>query len=196
MSSQPGNITDKIQQLSWVLRAILPDISPCSEFDLLQQLKKFPQLDFLSHELADTHALFQNHFMLFHVLYRLRDLLWEQQLAHLSISPLSIIYQPYQAAEQGISQPDPLREYYLDLSQLLETSRHDVDEMMGRFWVSMQRDEHRQAALAVLELSDPVDDMTIRKSYQKLVMLHHPDRGGDELKIQELNLAMDVLLRR
>lgn len=196
MNKQSGQITEQIQQLSCILRAILPDISPCSEFELLKQLKSYPQLGFLNHELADTHRLFHNHFILFHGLYRLRELLWEQQLAHLEISPLSIIYQPYQAGEQSMSQPDPLRDYYLDLSQLMETTSYDVDEMMGRFWVNMQRNEHREDALAVLGLSDPVDDLMIRKSYQKLVMQHHPDRGGDELKIQELNLAMDVLLRK
>ena len=60
----------------------------------------------------------------------------------------------------------------------------------------MHRNQHRDEALAVLGLSDPVDDKTIKATFKKLVMQYHPDRGGDDLKLQELNMAMDLLKRK
>jgi hypothetical protein len=195
-----GRAKDKIlyktQKLGEIIQAELAEITPCSEYDLLKRLREYPELSYLKVESTDFHGLFRNHFLLFHVLYQLREKYWENQTAHLEISPLNIQYLPYQAGQQDLTESDPLRDYYLDLTQLEKTNQHDVDEMLGRFWVSMQRNEHRDEALAILGLSDPVDDKSIRKTYQKMVMQHHPDRGGDDVKLQELNLAMDILLRK
>ncbi|MGD8525810.1 MAG: DNA-J related domain-containing protein [Thioalkalispiraceae bacterium] len=196
MAAHIEQITTRIQQLSRILEKDLPLITPCTEHTLLTHLKALPETGFAELDSRDPHQLFQLHFLLFHVLYRLRDQYRQQHTAHLEISPLHIALLPYQAGEQGLSEADPLRDYYLDLSHLHSTSRHEVDEMLGRFWSTLGRDEHRAEALAVLGLSDPVDEPMIRKTYQKLVMQHHPDRGGDKLKLQELNLAMDVLLRK
>lgn len=188
--------TDKLKQLSKALQEILPLWLPCSEYELISKLREDTNLSFLISEPGDTYSLFQNHFLLFHVLYRLRDEWWAEQVAHLDISPLKIQYLPYQQGQQEIAEADPLHDFYLDLSYLDNTCQHDVDEMMGRFWVGMHRNEHRDEALAILGLSDPVDDKTIKTAYQKLVMQHHPDRGGDDLKLQELNLAMDLLKKK
>jgi len=39
--------------------------------------------------------------------------------------------------------------------------------------------------------TDDVD--TIKKAYRKLAMTHHPDRGGDQTKFQEIQAAYDTL---
>ena len=141
--------------------------------------------------------LFQQHFLLFHCLYRLQQELYAQQSAQLQISPLQIILLPYYSNETGaLAEADPVRSYYLDLSQLARTGAEDVDALLAEFWVRLSRHSRRNEALRILGLSDPVDDTTIRRRYRELVMAHHPDRGGDKDRLQLINAALADLLPR
>ncbi len=118
-----------------------------------------------------------------------------RQTGMLEIGALQIIlraYQPGPAAQMTL--PDPLRRYYLDLSHLADTSSEEVEAMLDTFWSYMTRHDRRAEALQVLELSDPVDDRTIRRRYRELVMRHHPDRGGETARLQLLNSALTALL--
>lgn len=45
----------------------------------------------------------------------------------------------------------------------------------------------------VLEVSPNATQEEIKKSFRKLVMKHHPDKGGDITKSQEINAAYEVL---
>jgi len=140
--------------------------------------------------------LFQRHFLLFHWLYQLRECYLAEQSGLLEISALCIQLLPYEPGPHAMELDDPLKEYYMDISQLHETGEDDVDELLARFWIALSRRESRAEALAILELADPIDDKMIRQTYRRLVMQHHPDRGGDTSKIQALNQAMDQLLPR
>lgn len=141
-------------------------------------------------------ALFQSHFLLFHTLYRLRDQFRSQRRFDMAIHTLNIRLLPYQAGDSGLEVCDDLSAYYGDLNHLFQTNETDVDAMLDWFWTQFVRDDHRDQALAVLELNDPVSDAEIRHQYRRLVMRYHPDRGGNVAKIQELNKAMDRLGRR
>ena len=61
------------------------------------------------------------------------------------------------------------------------------------FSLRLSEDE-RQAALTVLGLQDPVENTDIKMAYRRLAMAHHPDRGGDEETLKEINLAAKTLL--
>lgn len=168
-----------------------------SELDLIRRLQEqdhpwFPRPREAAHR---DHALFQVHFRLFHTLYRLRDQGWERQAFHLEIGPLCIRLLPYQAGEATLAQPDPLRAYYLDLRHLEQTTAEQVDEMLGAFWVRMQGWDQRETALQTLGLGPEADYETARRRYRVLAMEHHPDRGGDPQRLQEINRAMDQLAR-
>lgn len=46
----------------------------------------------------------------------------------------------------------------------------------------------------VLGVDKDADKKTIRSSYKKLVAIHHPDKGGDTQKFQEIQEAHDLLM--
>jgi DnaJ-domain-containing protein 1 len=144
-------------------------------------------------DLLDPLTLFRGHFQLFHVLYALRDRLWQEQNAHLCITPLRIALEPYQPGQAALAEPDPLHAYYADLSHLENTTTADVVKLLQQFWDGYGSRDRRQSALAVLELVDPVDFATIKRQYRRLAMRHHPDRGGDGRQLQTLNAALAVL---
>ncbi len=134
--------------------------------------------------------MFQLHFIIFHCLYRLRDNHWQQQSGLLEISPLKICLRPYLSAKSAIAEPDPLRAYYLDLQNLSATNEDDVIALLSQFWMRMNGDDERQAALKTLGLDMTASAEEIKNRYRKLVMQHHPDRGGDKANLQALNEAM------
>ncbi len=47
-------------------------------------------------------------------------------------------------------------------------------------------------ALAILGLSQPFDRLRLRAAHRRLQLHHHPDRGGDLHRSQQINAAADV----
>jgi hypothetical protein len=167
-----------------------------SEYELLGALDDGTAPEFHRPAFKDSLALFNVHFLLFHTLYRLRGELWTERSGHLEISPLRIVLRPYAPGAEGrLAEADPLCDYYLDLDNLRQTSRGEVDSMLDRFWSKLLARDQRREALQVLELDDPVDYATIKRRYRRLVMDHHPDRGGDKQRLQAINTAMAILER-
>ena len=99
-------------------------------------------------------------------------------------------------AAQQLGAHDPLRDYYLDWSQLETTTQADVEEMLNHFWEKYVRHDRRAEALEVLELAADADEAAIRAQYRRLAMRHHPDRGGDTARLQLINEAADLLLNK
>ncbi len=163
-----------------------------SEYSLMEQLSAIDALE-MPREHGDLLGLYRAHFLLFHSLYRLRDELWQRRAGHLDINPLAIVLRPYLPAQNGLSEPDAVRGYYLDLGQLQQTGTEQVAAMIASFWNRLNNPDQRQQALAELGLEDPVDDNIIRQRYRQLAMEHHPDRGGDTGRFQTIKQAMDDL---
>ena len=163
------------------------------EYDLIQNMKLQGFFDFLSQP-ALPHELFHAHFILFHTLYLIRDLFLENKSYLLMIHTLKIELLPYNKGEAGLQETNTLRDYYMDLKNLENTSEDDVNAMLTSFWIKYNKFDNREAALVELGLHDPVDDQTIKKEYRRLAMQHHPDRGGDTTKLQKINDALNSLL--
>jgi len=164
-----------------------------SEFELIQGLRQKKTVDFIDNRFDDNLTLFQSHFLLFHHLYHLQSLLWSSQEGNLSISPLSIKLSEYQEGESHLQQRDPLRNYYIDTDNLENTTREEIDTLLANFWEHYLNPTRQDAALDLLGLEDPVNDTEIKHRYRKLVMEHHPDRGGDTVRLQSLNEAIGIL---
>lgn len=144
----------------------------------------------------DDHlGLFQSHFLLFHALYRLRDRLYDEQRATLRISVLAIELDDYRAAQAALCEADPLRDYYLDLNNLAATGEGEVAALLAGFWRRMQQGQPERvaAALEVMGLERVENLAQLRQHYKRLVMRHHPDRGGEAARMQALNDAYAVL---
>jgi hypothetical protein len=168
------------------------------EYQLIQQLQACQRQYIPDLPLSNPLVLFRTHFLLFNALYRLRDQLWATQSGSLQISALHIQLLPYQPGSHELTEHDPLRDYYLDLSQLEQTSAQDVTRLLKSFWTRLHSGDDKQAALELFELADhsaTLDLATIKHRYRQLVSQHHPDRGGSTERLQSINKAMEVLER-
>ncbi|MDF3931730.1 DNA-J related domain-containing protein [Pseudomonas citronellolis] len=184
---------DLAGQLLELLRAAPEGLS---EYQLIQQLKARHSTHVPHLPLIDKLVLFRTHFLVFNALYRLRDQLCAEQSGYLQIGPLQIGLLPWQPGAPGLVESDPLRAYYLDESNLRDTTERDVEKLLESFWTRMQGDGEKAAALALFELEDgPVDYALIKLRYRQLVSLHHPDRGGSTTRLQSINKAMEILER-
>jgi hypothetical protein len=182
-------------QLHELLRAAPAGLG---EYQLIQQLKARQCVYIPNLPLTDKLVLFRTHFLLFNALYRLRDQLWASQSGYLQISALNIQLLPYQPGSAELSEHDPLRDYYLDLSQLNDTDEQDVAKLLLSFWTRMHGSEEKQAALELFELDGSAQALnlaTIKHRYRQLVSQHHPDRGGSTERLQSINKAMEILER-
>ena len=168
-------------------------IEGIGEYDLMMNLKSQGYFDFLSKP-ALPHELFRAHFFLFHSLYLLSNILLESKVGLLEIHTLKIQLHPYQNGENAIQTDSKLNAYYLDFNNLENTTEDDVSDMLASFWNKYNKFENRDEALAELGLQDPVTDKIIKQEYRRLIMQHHPDRGGETEKLQKLNDVIKSLL--
>lgn len=181
----------------------------CSEYQLIQQLKARHSTHIPNLPLLDKLVLFRTHFLVFNALYRLRDQLWGESRYNLQISPLNVQLQPYVPGASGVAENDPLRDYYLDMTNLRDTDEQEVERLLASFWSRMRGDylgernetwdrEQKRAALELFELDQEASSLslhTIKRRYRQLVSIHHPDRGGSTTRLQSINLAMEILQR-
>jgi len=165
------------------------------EYDLIEYLNEKNIFQNQDGRKSASLQLFQKHFLLFHVLYKISEKMVHSKSGCLKISPLLIQKLGYSEAETELGEFDPLREYYMDLSNMKKATEETVDELLTSFWTQYLTNDKRQEALETLGLSDPVDDKQIRSTYRRLVNTHHPDKGGDKEKIQVLNKAYAALIK-
>jgi len=193
--------TFKINQLVSTLQQLLEEKpAGLSEYELLKQLKSQQQPLFVSANLSDVLSLFRSHFVLFHALHLLRDRLRSAGKLDLEISPLHISLQPAAARTntqaQALNLSDPLRDYYLDLDNLMKTDRSAVEQLLNNSLANLQPSQHLTDALSELEIEQPLHTLSsegLRTHYRKLVSRHHPDRGGSTERLQHINQAMDIV---
>lgn len=166
-----------------------------SEFELIKQLDdQYPEL-YPKPDLTDPLLLFQHHFVLMHVLYRLQDDWWHSGRCLLDIGPLNIAIRPIGDGDsQQLSQNSSLRDYYLNWSNLNRETSASVQDMLDGFWKRLLGEEQRPAALAELGLDDKADNQTIRARYRKLASEHHPDKGGDPDEFRRIREAYEQLM--
>ncbi len=171
-----------------------------SEHELLKRLREENPL-FANFDARQPLSLFRGHFLLFHALYRLRERTSRERRGRLGIDPLRIVLEPaisldaapVNGASLVPSDAGDWSGWYADLGRWETTTAAEVIELLRRFRAAGRAKDRRRAALAELGLQDPVDDATIKRRYRRLAMRHHPDRGGDGVRLREINAALATL---
>ena len=187
--------SERLAFLQETLHQILSETTDgISEFDLIGRLQARQTSGFEKNVLRQNHTMFQCHFILFHCLYRLRERLQTQHIANIDIHCLNIRLLPYiHTGENLPSSHDKICEYYLNFENLENTSSEDVEQLINSFWEYYVAGDQRSHALKILGLEDPIEHSDIKRHYRRLVMEHHPDRGGDKTRLQAINEAMEIL---
>ncbi len=185
------------QRYANVLEQILLDQEEAiTEYELLDLLERRGFPEFRKSVAEGTLGLFQSHFLLFHLLYRLRDQLHSHHKKELSIHCLKIeIVADLSADGPSLVVADPLRDYYLDLTHLSSTRESDVQHMLDQFWVRYHAREHLDEALATLELDKTAPMEKIKTKYRILAREAHPDHGGSPEDFIRINHAMEIISR-
>ena len=190
---------EALEALEARLEALLADFpAGISEHELLKILRREQPL-FAAFKPRELLSLFRGHYLLFHTLYRLQDRLRREQRGRLTMDPLRIVLAPMPVAEPAENStalaPDwlDLAGWYADLRRLNTVTAVEVGEWLRQFHAARQARDQRLAALAALELQDPVDAAAIKRQYRRLAMRHHPDRGGDGQRLREIHTALAAL---
>ncbi len=167
-----------------------------SEFSLMKGLEEHPAFA----ELAEDYQLrlFQKHFMIMHGLYSLQTRLWYEEHLRLEISPLSVrLYmEPLAESKDQTELPDQenkLRAYYLDWTQLEQTSAEDVRRLMQGFALQCADPDIRSRAYETLGLTEGASGEEVRLRYRQLAAQLHPDKGGDSNAFIEVRRAYEFL---
>lgn len=166
-----------------------------SEHELIRRLRErhCPEIPELHQR--DLYGLFRTHFRLFHALYRLRDSLRATERGELVADPLDIRIEPWIPGRAGLTGLDGLAAYYADLSNLDDTTPEDVARMV-REARHLRRTSEREQALDLLGLEGDAGRDQVKRRYRELAMKWHPDRGGDDRRFQELQVAYAILAGR
>lgn len=187
----------KVQRLTRALEQILrAHPEGMGEHALLKTLQA-PEWAVLGPvDFRDPGKLYPVHFLLFHALYHLREHLVETGAETLTIRPLNIKIETKTHTGTVLpGKPDALASFYLDLDNL-HLSKASIDSMLDDFWRGVQRPlpEKLEAACSTLDITCPPDDIAIaNRQFRRLAMAHHPDRGGDKHRLQQINQAIAVV---
>ncbi|MFP4181992.1 MAG: DNA-J related domain-containing protein [Thiohalospira sp.] len=177
-----------------LLEALLAERAGWREFDLLTELRRRRVPPFEDPD-GSTLGLFRRHFLLRHLLYRLRDRLLAGGRGNLELDAVGVRRRPPPGGRRrGLVAPEPLRAYYLDPDELASTGAAEVDALLAAFWRRYHAHARRDWALRELALAADATRETIRRRYRELAMDHHPDRGGDAERFARINAAHAVLV--
>lgn len=177
-----------------VIAAIIADHPDgISEHQIIVSLREAGLLEGIESPEEPWGGLFACHFLVMHLLYQLRNQYRAEGKCDLEIGPLHIRQLAYQSGQQSLSSPDQLSAYYLDLEHLYSTTEEEINAWLDDFWGRYLANDERREAVNVLGLKEPVSLIEVEQRYRQLAMKHHPDRGGDTVRLAEINHAVDVL---
>ncbi len=157
--------------------------------ELLQQLDEDP-----------NQNLFKRNFVLMNSLYTLQSELIKDDI-YLHINSMDIYL-----ADKGKA-PElntPLRSYYLDW-QNFQTDNEEIEALLDSFWQRYaQCIHHPQRTLSKSDLDNlcvqwqltqPLEEKTIRRRWRQLAIQHHPDKGSnDDARFKQLQDEYQQLL--
>ena len=146
-------------------------------------------------ELSADLARFQQHFVLYHLLYRLQQQLLELKQSFLSIGLAKV--QLLAASDlPELAEQDGRRQYYMNWQNFYLMTEQLLEQHLEAFWQYVSKGGKASAtlahteALALLQLADDFSLTELKKAYRSLALQHHPDRGGSTQQFILLRQAM------
>lgn len=196
---------ERFDSLIW---NILNERQTISEYQLMRTLSEEGFAEFKPD--LDPLTLFRAHFLLFHLLYRLQERWFFENRGWLSIhttdihlQQMAFVANSVENSRQGLVQNDPVKSYYLDYSEFLNTQEEDVLSLLDDFWRKMQGNpihaigqETRSQAQQTLGLEGQTLSLqSVKQQFRSLSQQHHPDKGGDPQVFRQICDAKEVLLK-
>ncbi|MGM0541994.1 MAG: DNA-J related domain-containing protein [Pseudomonadota bacterium] len=179
-----------------------------SEYQLMRYLAEEGLSEFKPD--LDPLIMFRAHFLLFHLLYRLQERWFFESRGWLNIHTTDIhllemefVPSSVKGARQELVQNDPVKSYYLDYSEFLNTQEEDVLSLLDDFWRKMQGhpihsigQEARSQAQQTLGLEGQTLSLqSVKLQFRSMSQQHHPDKGGDPQIFRQICDAKEVLLK-
>ncbi len=170
-----------------------------SEQQLLQRLGL--KLQAIPDEPADF-MLFRQHFILYHLLYRIQHQWQIQQSGWLEIGLAKTIVSTWTTADSP-RQPDEKAAYYLNWQHYYQMTPAALSEQLQQFWQDYISQLPQQTiqytteqALSQISLPQwPCTVTELKKAYRQQALACHPDRGGNPELFRQLNFAYRYLLQ-
>ncbi len=185
-------------QLHSLILAYTPEQSVIEEQYLLQRLGLKLHSDLA---ISADLQLFQRHFVLYHLLFRLQHSLFKQAQGYLRIDLAKVQYLPQTTAPESL-QDASRREYYLNWHHYYQMTEQLLDAQLNAFWhyASTQRpvidNMPTKTAENILSLSAGYNLAQLKKAYRSKALQLHPDRGGDQQQFIALRQAYQQLLQQ
>ena len=151
--------------------------------------------------LSEDLVRFQQHFVLYHLLYRLQQQLLELQQGYLSIELAKVYLLPLSQAPESGGQ-DSRRQYYLNWPNFYQMTEQLLDQHLSEFWQQLISPRANSCplafadALALLQLPENFTLMQLKKAYRSKALQMHPDRGGEQQQFILLRQAYLQLLEQ
>ncbi|WP_019556067.1 DNA-J related domain-containing protein [Thiomicrorhabdus arctica] len=198
-------LPERFESLIW---ECLKTRQTISEYQLMRYLAEEGLTEFKPD--LDPLIMFRAHFLLFHLLYRLQDHWILESRGWLSIYTTDIhlkamdsVMSSQEGSGQELFQDDPVKSYYLDYSEFLNTQEEDVLSLLDDFWRKMAGSpihaigpEDRLQAQQRLGLEGQTLSMqSVKVQFRTLCQLHHPDKGGDPLVFRQICDAKELLIQ-
>lgn len=162
-------------------------------------------------ELSPDLQRFQQHFVLYHLLYRLQKEWLATGEGFLSIGLAKISLLDIGSANTAIQAVDTdnlsRREYYTDWQNFYAMSEQLLDNYLQQFWQFYSKGDRDEPQLspaqaeALLLLTPGFSLAQLKKAYRSQALLYHPDRHSDRTnghaaRFIQIRQAYQLLLRQ
>ncbi|WP_082122488.1 DNA-J related domain-containing protein [Arsukibacterium sp. MJ3] len=157
-------------------------------------------------ELNPDLQRYQQHFVLYHLLYRLQTewLITGEGFLSIGLAKVTLLTTDSPASHELAEQNDnsSRREYYTNWQNFYAMSEQLLDDYLQQFWQRYSKGEVNTALLSAeqaqqcLQLNPCFTLTELKKAYRRQALLLHPDRAsGDAKKFRQIQQAYQQLLK-
>ena len=147
---------------------------------------------------SEDMARFQQHFVLYHLLYRIQQQMLELSQGYLQVGLAKVQLLPLAQAPVANAE-DQRRQYYLNWQNFYLMTEQLLDQQLNAFWQHFSQGKNtitaisRADAVAQLQLPDDFTLQQLKKAYRTKALQLHPDRGGEQQQFILLQQAYQQL---